>query len=145
MAFMALGRRVRVAWGAAMASLLVSAALSGCTSVSQINAVQLQPSEFVADHLPTWANGEPSDVPSRPAEQPAYPNVSVTPPVHNRKLLTDEEEQRAEADLAAARSGTTARIAASVTAEQQRAAETAALVAAHERMAVQQSTATTSN
>jgi hypothetical protein len=127
-----------------MAGLLVASVLSGCASVAQVDSAQLQSSAVIADHIPKWANGEPSDIPARPAPS-AYPNVFTAQPPHDKKLMTYEEEKRAEAELTSARDGTSGLVKATVTAERQRAAETAALVAAHDRMAVQQSGAPTSN
>jgi hypothetical protein len=131
--------RMRVAFGAAISSLLVSMALSGCAAV---NSSQLKSSEFVADHVPTWADGESPDAPARSATPPPYPNAFTTPPVHQTKVMTDEEEKRAEADLTSAREGTTGRAKATVVAEKKRAAELAALAAAHERLAGRQPGAT---
>jgi hypothetical protein len=128
-----------------MAALLALTALSGCASVSQINAAQLDGANLVADHVPTWANGEPSGIPARSAAPTAYPSPFTTPPPHEKKLLTDDAEKRTEAELSAARDNNAGRLKAVVTAEKRRAEETAALTAAHDRMAVQQSGATTSN
>jgi len=141
---MAFDTSVCRAHGAVMVSLLASSLLSGCASVAQVDTAQLQTSAVIADHVPKWANGEPSGIPARPAPS-AYPNVFTTQPPHDKKLLTDAEEKRAEAELTSARSGTATLVKTAVTAEKQRAAETAALAAAHDRMAVQQSGAPTSN
>jgi hypothetical protein len=141
---MAFGASVRMAHGALVAGLLASSLLSGCASVAQTDTAQLQTSAVIADHVPKWANGEPSGIPDRPAPS-AYLSVFTTHPPHEKKLLTDDEEKRAEAELTSARNGTSALVKTAVTAEKQRAAETAALSAAHDRMAVQQSGAPTSN
>jgi hypothetical protein len=140
---MAFGVSLRRGYGAAMASLVVAGALSGCASVAQMDTAQLQSSAVIADHIPKWASGEPSDIPARPAPS-AYPNVFTTQPPHDKKLMTYDEEKHDEAELTSVRDGTSGRLKATVTAEKQRAADTAALVAAHERMAVQ-SGAPTSN
>jgi hypothetical protein len=141
---MAFGASVRIGCGAAMASLLAASVLSGCASVAQVDTAQLQSSAVIADHIPKWANGEPSGIPARVAPS-AYPNVFTAQAPHDKKLMTYEEEKRDEAELTSVRNGTAGRVKATVTAEKQRAAETAALVAAHARMAVQQSGTPTSN
>src|SRR5437868_2115474 len=68
-------------------ALAMVLALSGCTS-------------FVAD-LPVV--GEPSHLPARPENPPAFPAVHDLPPPRDSKPLTLDERKKLEAELAAAR------------------------------------------
>jgi hypothetical protein len=58
---------------------------------------------IIADHMPSMAGGLPESAPQRPADPPAYPAVHDAPPARENAVLTDEEQRRLEADLAAAR------------------------------------------
>jgi hypothetical protein len=74
------------------AALLVAAAviLPGCSS-------------YIGDHVPTAAGGLPDGAPQRSADPPAYPAVHDMPPVRDQAVLSEEEQKKLEADLAAAR------------------------------------------
>ena len=63
----------------------------GACSVSQI-----------AD-LPTQVGGLPAGTPERPATAAAYPAVHDMPPARASALLTEEEQKKVEAELAAER------------------------------------------
>ena len=58
---------------------------------------------IIADHMPSMAGGLPEGAPQRPADPPAYPAVHDAPPARENAVLTDEEQRKLEADLAAAR------------------------------------------
>jgi hypothetical protein len=58
---------------------------------------------IIADHMPSMAGGLPEGTPQRPADPPAYPAVHDAPPARASAVLTDEEQRKLEADLAAAR------------------------------------------
>jgi hypothetical protein len=58
---------------------------------------------IIADHMPSIAGGLPEGSPQRPADPPAYPAVHDTPPARENAVLSDEEQRKLEADLAAAR------------------------------------------
>ncbi len=53
--------------------------------------------------LPAAVGGLPSDAPERPATQAAYPAVHDMPPPRTNTVLTEDEQKKAEAELAAAR------------------------------------------
>jgi hypothetical protein len=78
---------------AGAAALLLAGALilAGCSAST------------VADHLPTAAGGLPDGAPQRPAKPAAYPAVHDMPPARDNAVLSDEEQKKLEADLAAAR------------------------------------------
>ena len=65
--------------------------LAGCTSSS------------IGDSLPTAVGGLPEGAPKRPATPAAYPAVHEMPPPRANSVLTEEEQQKLENDLAAAR------------------------------------------
>jgi hypothetical protein len=68
------------------------------------------------DHMPTAAGGLPVGAPQRPATTPAYPAVYDAAPAREKAALTEEEQRKLDADLAAARdraSGKSAKPAAS--------------------------------
>ncbi len=75
------------------AALLVAGAviLAGCSAST------------IADHLPAAAGGIPEGAPQRSASPPAYPAVHDMPPARESAVLSDEEQKKLEADLAAAR------------------------------------------
>jgi len=68
--------------------------LSGCSS------------SMVADHLPTAVGGLPENAPQRPATPVAYPAVHDMPPNRTDVMLSEAEQKRLEAELAAARNRT---------------------------------------
>lgn len=55
------------------------------------------------DAIPTWAGGEPAGAPDRPTTVAEYPPVNDRPPPRDTKLITEEEQAKAERDLMAAR------------------------------------------
>jgi len=57
----------------------------------------------IADHMPTATGGLPEGVPQRPANPAAYPAVHDMPPARDTTVLSDAEQKKLEADLAAAR------------------------------------------
>lgn len=57
----------------------------------------------IGDHLPTAAGGLPQGVPPRPNTAGSYPAVHDRPPPRGQTVLTDEEQQKLEEDLIAAR------------------------------------------
>jgi hypothetical protein len=57
----------------------------------------------IADHMPTAAGGLPEGAPQRPTAPPAYPAVHDAPPARENAVLSEEEQRKLEADLAAAR------------------------------------------
>jgi hypothetical protein len=70
-------------------ALLVAAALGACSST--------------LSELPAAVGGLPAGTPERLAAPAAYPAVHDMPPPRANTVLTDEEQKRAAADLAAAR------------------------------------------
>jgi hypothetical protein len=54
-------------------------------------------------NVPTWAGGLPADAPSGAAEQPPFPNVYDTPPARPTRLMSEQEQAKTEAELAAIR------------------------------------------
>jgi|SRR5271166_3510690 len=69
-------------------------------------------------HAPSWAGGEPASIPPRPANASAYPPVFEVQPARRAKLLTGEQQEKLQADLAATRNRTIARAKPAATAEQ---------------------------
>jgi|SRR5271165_2852007 len=69
-------------------------------------------------HAPTWAGGEPASIPPRPARASAYPPVFEVQPARRAKLLTGEQQEKLQADLAATRNRTIARAKPTATGEQ---------------------------
>jgi hypothetical protein len=74
---------------------LLAALLSGCSSLFS--------------ELPTSMGGMSAGVPERAATPTAYPAVHDMPPPRSTAVLTEQERQRAEAELAAARDRQTKR------------------------------------
>ena len=145
-------RRFACGWG--IGAALMASALGGCASAPGTD-LQARNATFVADHVPTWASGEPANAPARPANPPAYPNVFKNQPTRATKLLTYDEEKHLEAALVAARKGTDARLQAAADADRKAAASNAAAIdratvadhkaAALARLAEDRALATTSN
>ncbi|MBI4273559.1 MAG: hypothetical protein HY659_02510 [Rhizobiales bacterium] len=77
-----------------MASAVVLAAAFGLSACS---------SSSVIDNIPASVGGLPSGTPERPAEPLAYPAVHDIPPPRAAAVLSDDERNRLEAELAAAR------------------------------------------
>jgi hypothetical protein len=89
-----------------MAALLFAAAvvLPGCSAST------------IGDQIPTAIGGLPEGAPQRPANPPAYPAVHDMPPARDSTVLSEQDQKKLEADLAAAReraSGKSAKPAAS--------------------------------
>jgi hypothetical protein len=74
------------------------ALLAGCSSVSHV----------IADHWPRALGGLPEGVPPRLENPPEYMSVNDRPPPRDTKQLTPTERAKAEAEIAASRSQTTA-------------------------------------
>ena len=66
-------------------------------------AMMLTACSSVMSQLPTQLGGEPAGVPERPASPDAYPAVHDMPPARPNTVLTDAEQKKAQAELAAAR------------------------------------------
>jgi len=66
-------------------------------------------SSSVIDSIPSWAGGEPAGTPERPATTEEYPPVNDRPPPRSTGLITEEEQAKAEQELAAARAAQTQR------------------------------------
>jgi hypothetical protein len=69
-------------------------AAAGCSS----------PGHTIGQAIPHWAGGEPSGAPARPGALPPYPAVHDLPESRDVKLITVEEQQKLEAELATLRS-----------------------------------------
>jgi hypothetical protein len=72
-------------------SLAVGLALAGCSGASMI------------DQVPASVGGEPAGTPERPTTVYAYPAVHDLPPPRATTPLTEEEQVKAEKELAAVR------------------------------------------
>ena len=83
-------------------ALAISAALLGACA-SSFEANQDRAANIVTGSLPTWAGGEPANVPARPTTPPAYPAINAPIPPRATPALTPEEQSKAVADLIAAR------------------------------------------
>ncbi len=70
-------------------AFLLLALLAGCSST--------------LGELPAAVGGLPADAPERPATPAAYPAVHDMPPPRTNTVLTEDEQKKAEAELAAAR------------------------------------------
>lgn len=55
------------------------------------------------EKLPAAVGGLPADAPDRPATPAAYPAVHDMPPARTNTVLTEDEQKKAAAELAAAR------------------------------------------
>jgi hypothetical protein len=82
-------------------ALTTAVLLGGCAA--QIEADRSHTSSFIAGGLPTWAAGEPANVPARPATELAYPAINSPVPPREAKALTPDEQSRDIAELQAAR------------------------------------------
>ena len=82
--------------------LAVSAVLLGACAGS-FEASQDRTANIVTSSLPTWAGGEPTNMPARSATPPAYAAVNAPVPPRAEPALTPEEQTKAVADLVAAR------------------------------------------
>ena len=60
-------------------------------------------SSSAIDSIPSWAGGEPTGTPERPAATAEYPPVNDRPPPRPAQLVTEEEQAKIERELAAAR------------------------------------------
>jgi hypothetical protein len=83
-------RRATARWALAML-VGAGAVLGGCTAAS------------IGDRLPTAMGGLPEGVPPRQPPDAPYPAVHATPPPRAQAVLSDEEKQKLEDDLIAAR------------------------------------------
>ncbi len=75
---------------AALAVSVAALAAGGCSS-------------SLVDSVPSWAGGEPTGTPERPAIPTEYPPVNDRPPARNTKLITEEEQAKLERQLATVR------------------------------------------
>ena len=82
--------------------------LLGACASSSFEAGRDRTSNAVTGSIPQWAGGEPANVPPRPAVPPAYPAVNAPITPREAQALTTEEQQKAIADLVAARTRTQA-------------------------------------
>lgn len=74
-----------------MLTLSVAAvAIGGCAS-------------SMVETMPSWADGEPANIPARPATPLEYPAVNERPPARSTKLISEDEEAQIERQLTAAR------------------------------------------
>lgn len=53
--------------------------------------------------MPASIGGLPEGAPERPAQPPAYPAVHEIPPPRAARMLDDEQQEKLEKDLSAAR------------------------------------------
>jgi hypothetical protein len=86
-----MGRLARKPAGRVVAAGLLLALgqiLAGCSSIG--------------DQLPTAVGGLPEGAPKRPATPAAYPAVHDVPPPRATSVLSEQEQQKLEDDLAAA-------------------------------------------
>jgi hypothetical protein len=84
-------------------ALAASTVLLGACAGVGIEAGRDRTANAITGSIPRWAGGEPANVPPRPAAPPAYPAVNAPVPPREVKALTAEEQQKAIADLVAAR------------------------------------------
>jgi hypothetical protein len=75
-------------------------ALAGCSSTASLDGDRA--SRFVADHIPPWAGGEPSSIPS-PQTPPQPLDIFATPPARPVPKLGASEQKQLQADLVALR------------------------------------------
>ena len=71
-------------------ALVLALAAAGCSSSA-------------IDSIPAWAGGEPAGTPQRPATELQYPAVNERPPARDTKVVSEEEQEKIERELAAAR------------------------------------------
>jgi len=81
-------------------ALAVSTALLG--ACANIEAGQDRTGAILGG-VPTWAGGEPANVPPPPAVPAAYPAINTPVAPREAQALTTEEQQKAIADLVTAR------------------------------------------
>ena len=84
-------------------ALAASTLLLGACAGAGIEAGRDRTSNVITGSIPHWAGGEPANVPPPAATPPAYPVVNAPVPPREAKVLTNEEQQKAIADLVAAR------------------------------------------
>ncbi len=71
-------------------ALVLALAAAGCSSSA-------------IDSVPAWAGGEPAGTPQRPATELQYPAVNERPPARDTKVVSEEEQEKIERELAASR------------------------------------------
>jgi hypothetical protein len=75
-------------------------ALAGCSSTASLDGDRA--TRFLADHVPPWAGGEPSSVPS--ARTPPQPlDIFAAPPPRPVPKLDASEQKQLQSDLVALR------------------------------------------
>jgi hypothetical protein len=74
---------------------VVALNLGACATTPQAEAPH---ASAIADRWPTWAGGEPQDVPARTAPPP-NPSVYANSAPRNEQLLTGDQQAGAAADL----------------------------------------------
>ena len=84
-------------------ALAASAVLLGACAGAGIEAGRDRTANAITGSIPQWAGGEPANVPPRPAVPPAYPAVNAPVPQREAQPLSADEQQKAIADLVAAR------------------------------------------
>jgi hypothetical protein len=84
---------LRAACGALLLSL--AGVLAGCTSAT-------------FDSVPTWAGGEPQNLPVRPTTPDAYPPVHDRPPERSAKLASEQDVAKMQQQLVEAHAKQTA-------------------------------------
>jgi hypothetical protein len=73
---------------------------------------------MIADNLPTWAGGLPTETPDRSVAPAVYPAVHDMPPPRQAETLTYDEQTRLEKDLADQRDRAAAAAAAAAKADE---------------------------
>lgn len=71
-------------------ALAAALAIAGCGS-------------SIGSQVPTWAGGASRDVPQRTPAQPTFPDIHHSPPARPTKLISEQEQARIQAELAAIR------------------------------------------
>jgi hypothetical protein len=75
-------------------------ALAGCSSTAPLDGDRA--GQFLADHVPQWAGGEPSSVPLR--QTPPQPlDIFAAPPARPVPPLDASEQKQLQSDLVALR------------------------------------------
>jgi hypothetical protein len=81
----------------------VITAATGCSSTTPLDGDRA--AQFLADHVPHWAGGEPSSVPSR--QTPPQPlDIFAAPPARSVPPLDASEQKQLQSDLVALRNRT---------------------------------------
>jgi len=75
-------------------------ALAGCSSTASLDGDRA--GRFLADHVPTWAGGEPSSVPS-PQTPPQPLDIFAAPPARPVPKLDASEQKQLQSELVALR------------------------------------------